>query len=112
MGGTVGNILQQPKWRQYIFPTLRADLEVSDLYSYYSELPIDCPLGVFGGTDDQTVTPPEWQAWQQHFTQTITVQELPGKHFFDKEGQEKLIKEVVVFCFDNLPLKNIKSIQL
>lgn len=109
MGGTVGNILQQEKWRQYIFPTLRADLAVSDLYSYYPDPPIDCPLGVFGGTDDQTVKLHEWQAWQQHFTNTITVQALPGKHFFAKEGQEKLIQDIARFCLDSLPSENIQS---
>lgn len=98
MGGTVGNILQQPKWRAHLFPTIRADLKVSDLYQYYPEPELDCTLTVFGGDNDQTVHQSEWEQWSQHFSTTIQNRPLSGKHFFDSEGTAELIQEITQFC--------------
>lgn len=94
MGAASLEMFGKARWRERFFPTLRADLEVSDRYSYRAELPLACPIHAFGGADDSTVKPHEWQAWGQQTSAGYVGRMLSGRHFFDKEGQSTLLRHI------------------
>jgi len=63
-------------------PTLRADVKVSDGYTYADEAPLDCPITAFGGLADATVTRDELVAWQHQTRARFETRMLPGGHFY------------------------------
>ena len=82
MGATPQAVLDRPHWRDRLFPTIRADLNISDLYEYTHEPPLDCPIHCFPGRDDPLVSGAEWQGWAVQTTAGFRLTELPGGHFF------------------------------
>lgn len=94
MGASSLEVFERPKWREYFLPTLRADLEVSDLYQYDDEAPLPCPIFAFGGVHDETVKPWEWRAWRRQSSAEFVAQALSGRHFFDRDGQQELIRVI------------------
>lgn len=95
MGATPKAILDRPHWRDRLFPTIRADLNISDLYEYIDEPPLDCPIQCFPGRDDPLVSGAEWRAWAAQTTAGFTLAELPGGHFFPTTEQAVIAGEAV-----------------
>ena len=87
MGATPKAILDRSHWRDRLFPTIRADLNISDLYEYADEPPLDCPIHCFPGRDDPLVTHEEWRAWAAQTTAGFKLTELRGGHFFPTTEQ-------------------------
>lgn len=92
MGATPEAILQRPHWRDLLFPTIRADLNMSDLYEYTQEPPLDCPIGCFPGRDDPLVSAVEWHGWAVQTGADFALAELPGGHFF------RAAEQAVIAC--------------
>ena len=65
-----------------MLPTLRSDVQVSDAYVYGDEPPFDCPITVFGGLEDPTVTRDELEAWRHQTRGRFETRMLPGGHFY------------------------------
>jgi medium-chain acyl-[acyl-carrier-protein] hydrolase len=95
MGGVDARALDRPAWLRRYFPTMRADLEVSDLYRYRPEPPLPVPISAFNGSDDPTVPRHEWLAWREQTSHGFAGQALSGRHFFDRVGQDRLIASIV-----------------
>ena len=55
VGRTPEAILDKAHWRAKLFPTIRADLKISDLYTYRFEPPLRCPIFFFAGAEDTLV---------------------------------------------------------
>lgn len=86
-GGIPPEIARQPEWMSMILPALRADIAIDESYRYTDEPPLDCPVTVFGGSGDSTLSRAALEAWRIHATQRFTVREFPGDHFFLRSGQ-------------------------
>ncbi len=95
MGATPEAVLQRPHWRDRLFPTIRADLNMSDLYEYASESPLDCPVHCFPGRDDPLVSAAEWRGWAAQTGAGFALTELPGSHFFQAAEQAVIAREAV-----------------
>jgi medium-chain acyl-[acyl-carrier-protein] hydrolase len=93
-GGIPAAILQTPELLQLLLPVLRADLTMIETYRYRDEPPLECPITVFGGLDDDTVTPDELRAWQEQTVGPFEYTTLPGGHFFVKESRAALVRGV------------------
>jgi 8-amino-7-oxononanoate synthase len=89
--GTPKEILSSPKLINLFLPLLRADAELSDTYNYDAEEPLDCPISVFGGTEDREVSQDELKAWCHQTRSYFNLQVFPGNHFFVKENQTDLL---------------------
>jgi medium-chain acyl-[acyl-carrier-protein] hydrolase len=94
MGASALHLFDKPRWREHFFPTMRADLEVSDTYRYQPEPPLACPIHAFGGADDATVKPWEWREWGEQTGAEFSGRVLSGSHFFDKAGQAVLLQHI------------------
>jgi medium-chain acyl-[acyl-carrier-protein] hydrolase len=91
LGGFPPPLLRNPRWRDHYLPTIRADLSVSDEYSYRAEPKLRCPLYAFLGAHDNLVIRQDWEAWDEMTSAEFARYLLPGGHFFAKEGQAELI---------------------
>jgi medium-chain acyl-[acyl-carrier-protein] hydrolase len=105
MGAANPELFDKPRWRDHFFPAIRADLQISDLYEYYREPPLECPIYAFGGHDDSTVKHWEWQAWREQTSAGFAGQALSGRHFFDKDGQAALLHAVGSILMSLLPAR-------
>jgi surfactin synthase thioesterase subunit len=81
LGGFSEEVLNDPELMEYLLPVLRADVQAVDQYQTASEKPLDIPITVLIGDDDD-VTIDEAQAWQAETTQPVRVERFSGGHFF------------------------------
>jgi medium-chain acyl-[acyl-carrier-protein] hydrolase len=82
LNGTPEEVLRNKELMQLLLPSIKADFELCETYNYRPGTPFTCPISVFGGSADSSVTPPQLEAWQSHTTEKITLRILPGDHFF------------------------------
>jgi len=89
--GTPEEVLDNPELMQLLLPTLRADFTIVETYAYTADLPLDCPITVFGGLQDQEVSYDELNAWQEQTNEAFSLQMLPGNNFFLHSAQSLLL---------------------
>ena len=85
-------ILQLREMLDLLLPILRADLKLFETYQCTLEPPLDCPISVFGGVDDATVTKDELADWELHTTAAFDLCMLPGGHFFPQESRDHVLR--------------------
>lgn len=90
--GTPPEVLQHPELMQLMLPLLRADFALCETYAYAVEPPLDCPLSVFGGLDDNDIEREQLEAWAGQTNGTTKVRMLPGDHFFINTQQSLLLR--------------------
>ncbi|HEV7881033.1 thioesterase II family protein [Bradyrhizobium sp.] len=95
MGGMPDALLKRAHWRNQLFPIVREDLNISDLYVYRQEAPLPCPITFFAGGSDPWVKPAERQDWQVHTASKFRLIELAGGHFFSREEQAIIVAEII-----------------
>jgi surfactin synthase thioesterase subunit len=87
-GGTPEAVLREADLLQLLLPSLRADFEMLETYTYQPEDPLDCPIVVLGGQSDPRVPIPDLQAWREQTSASFSSQLFPGGHFFLLEQQQ------------------------
>ncbi len=80
--GTPEEVLACEELMGMLLPALRADFEILDDYRYWPELPLGCPITVFGGLADSVASEVRLRGWRAHSTAAFRLQMLPGGHFF------------------------------
>jgi len=93
-GGIPTVIRQDPELMALFLPILKADFLILETYQYSSEPPLECPITVYGGLQDPSVSQSELAAWQIHTTQTCAVRMFPGDHFFIQTERVALLQAV------------------
>jgi medium-chain acyl-[acyl-carrier-protein] hydrolase len=94
MGGTSARLLDSAKWRERYLPTMRADLQLSDIYSYREESPLSCPLYAFLGEKDNEMHREDWEAWSDQAAGAFRRTLLPGGHVFSLSQQAILVESI------------------
>jgi medium-chain acyl-[acyl-carrier-protein] hydrolase len=82
LGGTPDPVLQSDDLMAMLEPALRADLAICETYEYLDDRPLDCPLTVIAGADDDDVSAAELEAWRTQTSSSFRVEMLRGGHFF------------------------------
>jgi cytochrome P450/surfactin synthase thioesterase subunit len=95
MGGPMVDVFDNPRWRNNVFPLMRADLAASDRYRYVAEAPLDCPIVAFHGVDDPVVKEPEVIAWGAETACDFRLIPLAGRHFFEVAEQQRMVETIV-----------------
>ncbi|WP_204046945.1 thioesterase II family protein [Microbispora siamensis] len=90
-GGTPPELLDDPELFEALLPMMRADMTVAETYRYRPEPPLDCPVSVFGGNDDDHATAGEMRHWSRHTTAECRVRLYEGGHFFIHEMTEQIL---------------------
>jgi surfactin synthase thioesterase subunit len=73
---------EDPALIQLFLPLIRADFQIVETYEYVPDLPLSCPITVYGGTLDSEAPLERLSAWQAQTTGPCTVKQFPGGHFF------------------------------
>jgi medium-chain acyl-[acyl-carrier-protein] hydrolase len=92
LNGTPAEILEHPELIQLVLPLLRSDFELVQTYTYSDDYPLNCPITVFGGLQDKEVSREQLEAWRKQTTGSLSLQTLPGDHFFLHTAQPLLLR--------------------
>jgi medium-chain acyl-[acyl-carrier-protein] hydrolase len=87
-------IRQDPELLSIYLPILRADVTIFETHSWVDEPALDCPISVFGGRDDTSVSQAELAAWAIHSTTPLTPKLFPGGHFYLHTARQELVAEI------------------
>ena len=91
LGGTPEEVLSEPRLLRCILPTLRADFETFESYSFRPGKLLDCPIYGYAGASDPRAPAEGMRGWQDHTAQTYSLKLLPGGHFFLHESEVALL---------------------
>ncbi|MBD2153038.1 thioesterase [Leptolyngbya sp. FACHB-16] len=94
--GTPQQILDNPELMQLLMPTLRADFAICETYTYIEQPPLDCPISVFGGTEDSEAPADDLKAWHRYTRLPLSLFWLPGNHFFLNTRRTLLLEIIAV----------------
>lgn len=94
LDGTSQAALENTQLMAFLLPIIRADLEISETYTYADSPPLICPITAFGGLEDPEVTIEDLKAWQLHTRSTFRVKTFKGGHFFLQSSKQELIQEI------------------
>jgi medium-chain acyl-[acyl-carrier-protein] hydrolase len=83
--GIPPEILHNAEHMKIYLPILRADIAVVESHRYKETKPLDCPITVFAGIDDRSVTWNQMDAWKRHTNCHCTFQYFPGGHFYPQQ---------------------------
>lgn len=90
LNGTPKQLLEHEELMQLMIPTLRADFELVETYSYTPDVPLGCPIIAFGGTTDPEVSEEELDAWSEQTSSRFSMHLFEGDHFFLQTAQDSL----------------------
>lgn len=94
LGGVPAEVLGDDVRRARMLRLIRADFAVCETYAYQSDAPLDCPITVFGGTEDFDWPFETLAAWSEHTTATAQVQTFVGGHFFIDSAREEFLSQL------------------
>ncbi|CAN5459488.1 alpha/beta fold hydrolase [soil metagenome] len=80
--GTPVELLEHEELMLMMMPTLRADFQLLETWSHRERAPLDIPISVFGGLDDQSVPLENLDAWAACTSHKLKRHLFPGDHFF------------------------------
>ena len=101
MGGMGDIEATSPEFRHYVLALIRADLELSEKYTFGRTTTLPCPITAFYGTGDPVVDPEEVRAWAAHSHNAFRSHEFTGDHFFHQQHRETIAAHMV-HALDNV----------
>ncbi|MGW4566104.1 thioesterase II family protein [Streptomyces sp. NPDC004561] len=93
-GGLPEELLEYPSFLREIMRAIRADLAYAEAYHNPEPVPLDCPLHVFGGTEDSITPPEQIPRWRRCAAGGFGLTMLPGGHAFPHTGPQALLEVV------------------
>ncbi len=92
LSGDANGLFDSEEMRALLLPMVRADFALHDSYAYQDEHPLDVPVSVFGGLDDETTSEQNLRAWQAHTLLPIRLGLYPGGHFFVDSSRREVLQ--------------------
>ncbi|MEO6220985.1 MAG: alpha/beta fold hydrolase [Ginsengibacter sp.] len=89
--GMPDEILENDDLLDYYEPILRSDFKASEVYVYKNDDPLDIPITVITGTEEDMEIA-DIELWQKETTQTVDFKRLPGNHFFIYNHAQAIIR--------------------
>jgi medium-chain acyl-[acyl-carrier-protein] hydrolase len=99
LDGTPEEILNNSELLQWLLPLLRADFRIADQH-VAPRTPLNCPLTALAGTEDETVSPAEAEAWKELTTGEFDIHWVTGGHFFVERNREWVLEHVNALVTD------------
>ena len=85
-------LFDDPRLLMMMLPMIRADVELLQTYEYLADAPLDCPITVFGGLQDQVVALAGLMGWRKQTTAQATLHLLSGDHFFINSHRQPFLE--------------------
>ena len=86
--------LRDAELLRMILLTLRADVALTETYSYYPEPPLACPITAMGGATDPSVNHLQLNAWQLHTTAAFNLFLFRGNHSYIHTETQSLFQTI------------------
>ncbi len=83
--GIPQEFLENPEIMAVFLPTLRADIAVVESFRFEEQEPLDCPITVFAGQEDASVSWQQLFAWKRQTRRAFAAHIFPGGHFYPRE---------------------------
>ncbi len=87
--------LDDPEMREMILPALRADVEMHENYVPSTDLPLNAPLTVVRGEDDDLVGYDDAESWSKVAGRDFEHVEVPGSHMYLTDAAPALVRLIV-----------------
>ncbi len=87
--------LDDPEMREMILPALRADVEMHENYVPGTDLPLNVPLTVIRGEDDELVGYDDVESWSKVAGHDFEHVEVPGGHMYLTDTAATLVRLIV-----------------
>lgn len=94
LNGTSSNILADPQLLRLFLPTLRADLEAAETYSYAVGPKLKCPITAYGGMTDSELLQEDIEPWRRETQGAFVLEMFPGDHFFLRTAETLVLKRL------------------
>jgi surfactin synthase thioesterase subunit len=91
LDGIPEEILQSEELLSFFEPMLRSDFMACERYVYGNYEPIDIPMTVITGTEEN-MEQDEIQLWQKETKSIVDFRQMPGKHFFIFKYPDKVVE--------------------
>lgn len=95
LNGTPNELLDSEEFMALSLPSLRADFALYESYQYRPRVPLECPLTVFGGTEDREVDWWQLELWKNETEGMFSLYQLPGDHFFLHKEEITVLKFIL-----------------
>lgn len=102
-GGTPDLVLKDPAASALFLPVLRADVRLLNGYRVTPERPLDVPLSVFIGAQDDEVDQATLPGWAEVVTQPPHHLVFPGGHFYLGEQANAVTAHLTAIAARHLP---------
>ena len=91
LNGTPSDLFRDSELFDLVLPTVRADFKAVETYRYLEEPPLDCPITVYGGTEDPESQHGRMEAWDTQTTVGCSTHIVRGGHFFVQSNERELL---------------------
>jgi len=85
-------ILEDDELLDLFLPIIKSDFSICESYHFLESKPFPCDILALSGDQDETVTPEEILAWKKYTEGKFEHLSFPGKHFFIKDHQKKILE--------------------
>jgi surfactin synthase thioesterase subunit len=105
LNGIPDELAREKPFVEMLLPTLRADFQVCQTYTFIPGERLPIPIHVFSGTDDPDVLESQLKGWADHTSQVCSLMLIKGDHFFINTSPREVIgriKGVGSYYFRNL----------
>ena len=89
-GGLSDTILNDPELMEYFDPILRADFEAVERYRPVPLDPLDIPITVLYGSQED-IAPGSVLLWNQASKRIVRIMQMPGDHFFIFDNAREIV---------------------
>jgi len=98
-GGVPRIVLEQADLRASVVPALRADLALTETYTYRSAPPLSCPISAYAGAADPIVSPERLAEWRHQTCAAFSCRLFDGQHFYLSRARDTLLADVTSRLF-------------
>jgi medium-chain acyl-[acyl-carrier-protein] hydrolase len=92
--GIPESLLENAALRELVLPRIRADLTISAEYQYVDKDPLECPIVVLSGNDDELSTEAGLNGWRAQTTAEVRYFRFAGNHFFLHSAEQLVLSRI------------------
>lgn len=92
--GTPEELLENEELLELYIPIIRADYVILDHYEAPPPKPLDCPVTVFYGREDEDAGRAAMEEWDAYGSEPAAIEEIDGDHFFLRDAEEELLTKM------------------
>jgi medium-chain acyl-[acyl-carrier-protein] hydrolase len=88
LNGTPPQVLQNRELMKLLLPVMRADFEVNNVQASLTRAPLECPMTILGGMEDEETAENGLEEWKVVTRGAASTKMFPGGHFFINQFPE------------------------